>query len=82
MGEQTDKEKLEAATKAAEAAKAEKAESTKLPAHLEADYTGPLTCEQASARIEHLKLHGRKHIGDLKAYETKPAAADATKGTK
>jgi len=68
-------------TKTAEA-KAEEAAPAKLPEWLEEDYSGPLTCDQAAARIEHLKLHGRQNVGDLKAYETKPATVANAKGGK
>jgi hypothetical protein len=67
MGDPTDNEKLEAATKAAEAAKAAKSAKAELPPHMALDYTGPLTCEQAQQRH---RAHGenlRKPAADVKA---------------
>lgn len=74
--------KAAADAKAKVDAKAKADEAANRAAHPEVfdpDYTGPLTCDQASARIAQLQLHGRTHIGDLKAYETKPAAAASQK---
>lgn len=67
-------------TRAEFAAKARAGEKAETPKHLDLDYSGPLTGDQAQERIT---KHGvLPYAGSHRDKETKPAATPATKGSK